>query len=180
MYEAREDSYLLSNTLRDRDVNGETAVEIGVGSGVVTRVLAERYNDVFGVDIDDDAITHCQDAFKDDDNVTIKHSDRFTNVPGRLAPVDLIACNPPYLPSNPSVSDPAVDGGASGIEYTQRFLDEAKAFTDENTDVYLVASDKADLDALHDHLDKTWEYDQVNDASYFFETIIVYHARRLH
>lgn len=177
MYEVSEDSYLLRNTLRDHDVAGRTAVDIGVGSGVITAVLAERFDDVIGVDIDDEAVSYCEERFENTSNVTIKQSDRFTEVTADDA--DIITCNPPYLPSTAGEQDDvAIDGGESGIEYTRAFLDEAQAYLASTGVIYFVASDKADLDSLHDYLDQTpYTYERVTNTRYFFETLYVYTAR---
>ena len=177
MYEVSEDSYLLRNTLRDQGVSGGTAIDVGTGSGVITRVLAERFEKVIGVDIDEEAVAYCQDRFDDTENVTVKHSDRFSDI--TCENVDIITCNPPYLPSTAGEgNDLAIDGGESGVEYTVAFLDEAKDYLDPSGTVYFVASDKADLERLHTYLDKSpYDYDRVSDTRYFFETLYVYKAR---
>lgn len=179
MYDVSEDSYLLRNTLVDDDVSGELALDIGVGSGVITEVLRQRFDEVIGVDIDPDAVTHCQDRFEDRDNVAIVESDLFADV----APVeaDVITCNPPYLPSVPGEDgDVALDGGETGIEFTTRFLDKAKAYLARDGDIYVVASSKADLDGLKAYLAEDWVADWVADTRYFFETLHVIRARPVH
>ncbi len=180
MYEVSEDSYLLRNTLRDQGVSGGSAVDIGTGSGVITAFLAERFDEVIGVDIDEEAAAYCQDRFEDVSHVTVKHSDRFTEITRDSA--DIITCNPPYLPSTAGEgSDVAVDGGESGVEYTLAFLDEAQDYLASSGTVYFVASDKADLDRLHEYFDSSlYDYERVSDTRYFFETLYVYKSSLTH
>jgi release factor glutamine methyltransferase len=177
MYEVSEDSYLLRNTLRDHDVSGQTAIDVGAGSGVITALLADRYDEVIGVDIDPDAVSYCKERFENTANVTIHESDRFAEV--QVDGADIITCNPPYLPSTAGEQgDVAIDGGESGVEYTRAFLDEAQGYLAATGVIYFVASDKADLDRLHDYLEQSgYVYQRVNDTRYFFETLYVYTAR---
>lgn len=179
MYEVSEDSYLLRNTLRDEPLQSGTAIEVGVGSGVITVVLAEQLDTVIGVDIDGEAVSYCKDKFSDNPSVTIKHSDMFDAVGDVEASV--ITANPPYLPSTAGDnSDDALDGGETGIEYTVRFLDAAASYLADDGRIYFVASDKADLNGLHDFLDASqYEWRRLRDTRYFFETLYVYRAQAL-
>lgn len=173
MYDASEDSYLLRNALTDDDPGGETAIDIGVGSGVITSVLLERFDEVIGVDIDPDALQHCRAEFP---GATIHRSDRFEAIDDVAA--DIITCNPPYLPSKPGHDpDPALDGGPSGAEYTVAFLDEARSYLADDGDVWFVASSKADVESIEDALSRfDYTYDVVASTRYFFEELYVYRA----
>jgi release factor glutamine methyltransferase len=176
MYEVSEDSYLLRNALVDADVSGGTAVDIGVGSGVITDLLCGRFDDVVGVDVDAEAVRHCRGRFADTENVRIVESDLFDDVP--CVEPDLITCNPPYLPSTPGEDGSvALDGGETGIEFTKRFLDEASSWLSGSGEVFFVASSKADMDGLETYLDASWSWDVVADTRYFFETLYVLRAR---
>jgi hypothetical protein len=47
--------------------------------------------------------------------------------------------------------------------------------------LYFVASDKAELDRLHQYLDRSsYDYERVSDTRYFFETLYVYEASLTH
>ena len=120
------------------------ALEIGVGSGEVLKVLCRNFRYVIGTDIDQTSLKFCRKTLPS--NVDLICCDAADSLCARF---DLIASNPPYLPfENGEKLDCTIDGGHSGIETTLRFLTSAKMLLAENGQIIVVASSLSDYQGL--------------------------------
>lgn len=143
VYEPAEDSFLLAtyaSSLTGKKAGsrngldiaeGLKILEIGCGSGIVSlsAALANRRNDVLGVDINPSAV-ECARANAEGNGITnaqFRPSDLFSDVSGKF---DAILFNPPYLPTTREErleledENAAYDGGASGLEAFRKFCHE--------------------------------------------------------
>jgi len=87
-----------------------TAIEIGCGSGFISRFLLEhapKLTSMTLVDINPNAIRCAQDNIKDP-RATFIHGDGLKAMAGNE--YDLIVCNPPYIPRPGSIGDNAYEG----------------------------------------------------------------------
>jgi len=112
VYLASEDSLLLRRVLAR--FSGEACLEIGSGNGGNLSELVKRFSFVVGTDIvpPEMPLGGCE----------LVLADRASCF--RDSTFDLVAFNPPYLPSE-EVSDAAVDGGRDGVDAAVAFLEEA-------------------------------------------------------
>lgn len=93
---------------------GISALDVGSGSGYLTKLLDENFSFVVGTDIDFDVLKN--QTYKTKNLVCCNGSD-----PLQLE-FDLIVCNLPYLATD-EILDIATDGGAEGFEVPKKILD---------------------------------------------------------
>jgi release factor glutamine methyltransferase len=76
--------------------DGDRVLDLGCGSGVCAVFAAGVAREVLAVDISPDAVSNTQENCRHlgRKNVTVMHSDMFTNVDGKF---NLILSNPPYI-----------------------------------------------------------------------------------
>ncbi|MBN3036888.1 MAG: methyltransferase [Candidatus Diapherotrites archaeon] len=130
VYPPREDSLLLAEQVR-KHANGRV-LDMGTGSAIQAEAAASKGLDVLCADVDDEAVkTAAGKGFK-----TVK-SDLFSAVKDRF---DTIVFNPPYLPTDPQARDPALDGGESGRELLDRFLEECANHLNEGGIILFIQS----------------------------------------
>ncbi len=121
VYEPREDSLLMLETLEAEMLHGKELLDVGCGSGVLSLFAASKGAKVTACDVDDLAIENVtRAARKLGLNLRAVVSDAWSSISESF---DVVLMNPPYLPSNHS-TDAAVDGGRDGIAIVERFADE--------------------------------------------------------
>ncbi|WP_456371639.1 HemK2/MTQ2 family protein methyltransferase [Methanocaldococcus sp.] len=142
VYEPSEDSILLLKNLVD--VKNKEVLEIGVGTGLISIACAKRgAKKVVGVDINPYAIEIAKENAKlNNVDIIVFKSDLFKNVKGKF---DVILFNPPYLPTSEddkidSYLNYAFDGGKSGREVLDRFIDELPNYIKKNGVVQILQS----------------------------------------
>jgi release factor glutamine methyltransferase len=144
IYEPAEDSFLLSEILKDRlpsllNLNKDmNFLEIGAGSGIHLETasnLGVKKENILSCDIDKKAVDHCKILGFD----CVK-SDLFKNIKGKF---DLVIFNPPYLALDkrePRSSRTATTGGKKGSEIINKFLKQAKKHLKKDGKILLVTS----------------------------------------
>lgn len=144
IYLPAEDSYLLLGVLEKeipkliKKNSHLQFLEIGTGSGIIlesAKRLGIKQEHIFGVDINQEAVSHCQGL-----GFNCIYSDIFQNVSGKY---NLIVFNPPYLSENsrePVDSRLATTGGPYGSEIINEFLKEAENYLEENGRIFLLTS----------------------------------------
>ena len=134
MYQPSEDTLLLAESVREYE--GKLALEIGVGSGEVSRVLCQKFSCVIGTDIDFASLKFCRGNLPG--KVALVCCDSASSLRARF---DLIVSNPPYLPlENGEEQDKTIHGGVRGNVTTLHFLDSAKSLLDENGKMIILSS----------------------------------------
>jgi release factor glutamine methyltransferase len=120
VYQPEADTYLLLDAAKKEVNPGDRILEIGTGSGLISRELA-KVSDVVATDINPHAALCAQCA-----GVNVVRSDLFAGIRGTF---DLILFNPPYLPTQPEERiddwlEYALDGGETGRAVIERFAAE--------------------------------------------------------
>lgn len=120
VYQPEADTYLLLDAAKKELKPGDRVLEIGTGSGLISRELA-LVSDVVATDINPHAALCARGS-----GVDVVRSNLFAGIRGTF---DLILFNPPYLPTQPEerVDDwleYALDGGETGREVIERFAGE--------------------------------------------------------
>lgn len=152
VYEPAEDSFLLADAALEEAEPGMRILEIGAGSGFVSAVLRTNIKGirVFATEINPHA-AQCAKA----NGIEVIRSDLFRGLkPGsRGAFFDLILFNPPYLPTSEEEKVPgwlnyAFDGGISGRETLDRFLDEVRDYLKPGGKILVLISSITGLEAV--------------------------------
>ena len=177
VYEPAEDTFLLMDAVAH--IRGKKCLEIGTGAGMVAILLAKNGNEVTATDIDPGAVA-CATANAETNGARImfKRADLFSGIKGRF---DVIAFNPPYLPTeaDDSVKGPlnkALDGGPDGLAVTKRFLEGARKHLKEGGEIYTIISSLSPDEAV-DLMLNGFDAAVLASSKHFFEEIRVLRLR---
>lgn len=167
-YLASHDSALLRRALEGR--SGAACLEIGCGNGGALVELSRR----FGLAVGTDLVRPSAEDWKGVASVVLADCARCFR-PGSF---DLVAFNPPYLPSE-SIEDVAVDGGADGLEVPLRFLREAAVAVKERGAVVMLLSSENPMEKMEAECDRLGlEARKVAEQNLFEEVLSVYEMKR--
>lgn len=133
IYEPREDSELLKKYVKKYSKG--LVLDMGTGSGIQAETAAKKKNvsQVFAVDINPEVKKYITDK-----KIKIIISDLFKKIPKKR--FDTLIFNPPYLPQDYGIEDPALYGGKQGFETLVRFFDSANDFLKEDGKIIIVFS----------------------------------------
>ena len=150
VYAPAADSALLAAAAVDRVGTDDLVFEVGVGSGwVANRVAAETGARVAG---DDLTVEACAEAATR--GVEVVRANLLDPVAD--AAVDVVLCNPPYLPTPPEAEwdDPmeaALSGGPEGRRVVDPFLDDVGRVLAPGGHALLLVSTLTGLDEVRAH-----------------------------
>lgn len=178
VYEPAEDSFLLADAALEEAEPGMCILEIGAGSGFVSAVLKANIKGirVFATEINPHA-ARCAKA----NGVEVIRTDLFKGLKkgGKRAFFDLILFNPPYLPTSEDEKVPgwlnyAFDGGISGRETLDRFLDEVRDYLKPGGKILVLISSITGFEAVKEKMMRSgFEVDVVLRKKVSFEELIV-------
>lgn len=143
IYKPAEDTFMLADAIDG--LHGYNALEIGTGSGYIAYVLSKGFERVVATDINLEALIYAKnrdDGIRDVEFVCCNSADAISNIS-----FDLIAVNPPYLPSE-HIEDAAVDGGMQGIEVAMSMIKSASRLLKDDGRMIIVISSLARYDLL--------------------------------
>ena len=136
-YAPAEDTYFLEDNLVNE--KGKYALDIGTGSGYLTRILSQNFLQVIGTDIDFDSLIN--------QNKRIKNCICCDGAEALNCKFDLIVCNMPYLQSD-EILDRKVDGGKEGIEVPLKIIKSAVKCLNNSGKMLFVTSSLANYEKL--------------------------------
>lgn len=173
VYEPAEDSALLAGVVAERVESAERILDVGTGSGYVAEKLAEATGAwVVGVDVNPHACRRAAER-----GVRVVRGD--LAAPFRAGIFDVVAFNPPYLPTDPeNVWDDwletALSGGETGREVVERFLDDVGRVLAPDGSVFLVVSTYTGVDEVVEYAAGLgFSAAALEDATYPGETLTV-------
>jgi len=147
VYQPAEDSLLLAETATERIGGDDTVLEVGVGSGFVAERVQEATGcRLLGTDLNRAACLAARERA-----IPVVRADLAD--PVAADSVDVVLCNPPYLPTPPAEEreDPlelALSGGADGRRLVRPFLADVSRVLRPDGRVYLLVSSLTDIDAV--------------------------------
>jgi len=120
VYQPAEDTYLLLRVALAEAGPGTLALEIGCGSGFISKELGAKVARLIATDVNPHAVRAARAR-----GIEVIRADLFRGIKGKF---DLILFNPPYLPTQPKERtgqwiDYALDGGESGRQTVDRFIE---------------------------------------------------------
>ena len=121
VYQPEADTHLLLEAARAEVKPGDRVLEVGTGSGLISRELS-KVSEVVATDINPHAALCARCS-----GMEVVRSDLLAGIRG---PFNLILFNPPYLPTQPDERiddwlEYALDGGESGRVVIERFAADA-------------------------------------------------------
>ncbi|AMK16076.1 HemK2/MTQ2 family protein methyltransferase [Methanobrevibacter olleyae] len=183
VYFPSDDTFLLAENLEIKE--GESVLEIGTGSGLVSMYASLLTDDITATDINYNALELAEKNFKLNNISTIKleFGDLFEPVKDKK--FDVILFNTPYLPTDTDdiVNDDlnyAFDGGLDGRKVIDRFLNQVSNHLNDKGIVQIIQSSLSDNDKTLDLFDKNgFIAEIVKSERFFFEEIVLINAYKI-
>lgn len=170
IYEPAEDSILIKECVKEHAKG--VVLDMGTGTGILAEAAIKNSEKVYAVDINQKALEYAKKNIKDK-KVIIKKSNLFSNL--KNTKFDTIIFNPPYLPEDKGIKDPALYGGKHGYEVIIKFLNQAPNFLKENGIILLLFSHLSRKDVIDNAIQNNMlSYKQLAKKSIFFENLYVY------
>lgn len=136
-YFPAEDTIFFANYIEHE--KGNNALDIGTGSGYLSKVLLPNFNHVVATDISYDSIKKAHEVI--DDCICCNVADAL------CIDFDLVICNMPYLPSN-KIVDATVDGLHEGLDVPLKIIKGAKDVLKKNGKMIFLTSSLANYEKL--------------------------------
>ncbi len=177
VYRPGEDTMLLARAVWELAHPGENLLEVGCGSGAVSLVAARRGLHVTATDMNPHAVALARrNAATNGRSIEFVEGDLLAR---RTGPFDVIAFNPPYLPTAhderlPGPLNLAFDGGEDGNDTVRRFADQVAALAHKPRLLLIVHSSLADPRPLEQAMAKVGYRCRVHvEEAHTFERIMV-------
>lgn len=176
VYNPSDDSYML---LRIVEVaRGETFLEVGAGTGLIAIHAAKMGANVTATDVNPHAVELTRrNAARNQVRIQVLQSDLFDKVNGYF---DVIAFNPPYLPSDSSSTswiERSWSGGEKGSEILVSFLEQAWRHLAPGGRIYMVLSSLTGLTSVLKAAKERYESEMLEEQRMFFESMFAYRFR---
>ena len=187
LYLPSEDSILLADCLKD--YSGTIALDIGVGSGIITQTLCENFKKVIGTDLEFEILKKCKEDVvsnaSNDSEKKLENERGFELVCADAASAfrdnifDLVVSNPPYLPEDydnegVKIYDRAICGGENGIQVTLKIIKSSLATLKREGKLLIIVSSLSDISRLQDLLELlNLNLKKIVEKRLFFETLFV-------
>jgi len=140
-YPPSEDTFFIANNIENE--KGDCALDIGSGSGYLTKLLSKNFSLVVGTDINCEVLRH-QTSYKTKNLICCNGSDALK------IEFDFIVCNLPYLATE-KILDIATDGGAEGFVIPKKIFDSALKNLKEKGKFVFVTSSLSNYQKLIDY-----------------------------
>ena len=183
VYIPSDDTFILAENLEIKE--GQSVLEIGTGSGLVSMYASLLTDDVTATDINYNALELAEKNFKlnNIDTIKLEFGDLFEPVKDKK--FDVILFNTPYLPtdSDDIINDDlnyAFDGGLNGRKVIDRFIEEAPNHLNDKGIVQMIQSSLSDNDMTLDMFDKNGFVAEIAvSEKFFFEEIVLINAYKI-
>ncbi len=183
VYIPSDDTFLLAENLEIK--KGQSVLEIGTGSGLVSMYASLLTDDVTATDINYNALELAEKNFKLNNINTIKleFGDLFEPVKDKK--FDVILFNTPYLPtdSDDIINDDlnyAFDGGLDGRKVIDRFINEVSNHLNDKGIVQIIQSSLSDNNRTLDMFDRNGFVAEIAESEkFFFEEIVLINAYKI-
>tara|TARA_B110000014_G_scaffold27486_1_gene17405 strand:+ start:101 stop:658 length:558 start_codon:yes stop_codon:yes gene_type:complete len=168
-YLPAEDTFFLADQLKD--LSGDSALDIGCGSGYLSDVLKSSFELVVGTDISFNTLL--EQNYKTQ-NAICCHSADALNLK-----FDLIICNLPYLATD-EINDVATDGGKDGLEIPIEIISSALPNLSQKGKFLFVTSSLSDYTGLVNFvISQNFEAKIMAKKKLFFEELIIVEVKHL-
>ena len=163
-YPPSEDTFFIAENIENE--KGEYALDIGSGSGYLTKLLSENFSLVVGTDINCKVLQQ-QSSYKTKNLICCNGSDALG------IKFDFIVCNLPYLATD-EILDIATDGGVEGFEIPKKIFDSILNNLKEDGKFIFVTSSLSNYQKLIDYFQKLgMKTTIIAKKKLFFEELIL-------
>ncbi len=167
-YPPSEDTFFIAENIENE--KGDFALDIGSGSGYLTKLLSENFSFVVGTDINYKVLKH--QTYKTKNLICCNGSDALKTK------FDLVVCNLPYLATD-EILDIATDGGPEGLEVPLNIVKSAIPCLNTIGKFLFVTSSLSNYQALIDATKKQGLASRiVAKKKLFFEELIIIEAKK--
>ena len=142
-YPPSEDTFFIVDNIENE--KGNFALDVGSGSGYLTKLLSKNFSFVVGTDINYNVLKH--QTYKTKNLICCNGSDALK------MKFDFIVCNLPYLATD-KILDIATDGGAEGFEIPKKIFDSVICNIAENGKFVFVTSSLSNYQKLIEYAQK--------------------------
>ena len=183
VYIPSDDTFLLAENLEIKE--GQSVLEIGTGSGLVSMYASLLSDDVTATDINYNALELAEKNFKlnNINTIRLEFGDLFE--PVKNEKFDVILFNTPYLPtdSDDIINDDlnyAFDGGLDGRKVIDRFINEVSNHLNDKGIVQIIQSSLSDNNRTLDMFDRNGFVAEIAESEkFFFEEIVLINAYKI-
>ncbi len=168
-YPPSEDTFFLADHIKNE--SGESALDIGTGSGYLASILEKSFSLVIGTDLIFNVLR--KRVYFTTNNVCCNGADAINQQ------FDLIVCNMPYLNTD-EISDVRTDGGKDGLEIPMKIIDSAKPRIKPGGKLIYVTSSLSDFKKLVSYTELNgFDVSILAKKKLFFEELLLVEATRL-
>lgn len=168
-YPPSEDTFFIASNIENE--KGMSALDVGSGSGYLTKLLSEKFSFVVGTDINFDVLKN--QTYKTPNLVCCNGSDALN------VEFDLIVCNLPYLATD-EILDIATDGGLDGFEIPKKIFDSVIGCVKKGGKFIFVTSSLSNYQKLIDYAQKLGLNTKIiAKKKLFFEELILVEAKNV-
>lgn len=167
-YPPSEDTFFIASNIENE--KGIHALDVGSGSGYLTKLLAENFRFVVGTDINFKVLKN--QTYKTSNLVCCNSSDALN------IQFDFVVCNLPYLATE-EIMDIATDGGAEGFEIPKKIFDSVVPLIKDNGKFVFVTSSLSNYEKLISYAQKLGlKTEIIAKKKLFFEELILAKAEK--
>ncbi len=167
-YPPSEDTFFLADCIEHE--KGNFALDIGSGSGYLTKLLSENFTFVVGTDINYKVLKN--QTYKTKNLICCSGSDALT------VKCDLIVCNLPYLATD-KILDIATDGGTNGLVIPLKIIKSAIPCLKKSGKFLFVTSSLSNYQSLINLTKKEGLTAKIiAKKKLFFEELIIIEAKK--
>jgi len=167
-YPPSEDTFFIANNIENE--KGNCALDVGSGSGYLTKLLTENFKFVVGTDINFKVLKN--QTYRTPNLICCNGSDALKTQ------FDFVVCNLPYLATE-EILDIATDGGAEGFEIPKKIFDSVVPLIRDNGRFVFVTSSLSNYDKLINYAQKLGlRTEIIAKKKLFFEELILVKAEK--
>lgn len=184
VYDPSDDTFLLAENLNVSE--SDCVLDMGTGCGILAIIAGKTAKKVVGVDVSERAVMNARiNAILN--NMEERVEIRLGNLWDALNSNErfsLILFNPPYLPiseneTNLGILEEAWNGGRSGREVIEAFLEKVDYFLEKEGCVQMVLSSLSGIEKILSYIEKKgFKIEKKNEKKFFFEKLFLINIKR--
>lgn len=138
---------VLLNFVNTLKFEGDSFLELGAGTGIISILAAKKGAAVFASDISGKAVQNIElNAAKNNVQINIFTSDLFKNIP--YMQFDYIIINPPYYSRDPGEEEEYAWFCGSNFEYFKSLFNSLSNYIGKDSKVFMILSEVCDIQKI--------------------------------